>query len=57
MVVTMKISVIMFVIGMIAGAFAYKTLAVNDITAGACVDAGTKSLGQKWDEIMGIINE
>ena len=53
----MKLFVLAFLIGIVLGAFAYKTFAVNEITAGACVDAGTKSLGQKWDEIMGIIKE
>lgn len=49
--------ILALVIGLGAGFYAGKTVYDTPITAGNCVDTATKSIGEKFDEIMGIIKE
>lgn len=49
--------VLALVIGLGAGFYAGKVVYETPVTAGTCVDSATKSIGEKFDEIMGIIKE
>lgn len=40
-----------------AGIYSGKVMFEKEITAGACLDNSTKSIGEKYDDIMKIIKE
>lgn len=49
--------IILVVLAFGGGAYTGKVLFDSPVTAGKCLDTGTKSLGEKYDDIMKIIKE
>lgn len=47
--------VIILIVGLAGGLYGGKKIYQTPITAGQCVDAGTKSLGEKINEAIEII--
>lgn len=49
--------ILALVIGLGGGFYVGKVVYQTPITAGNCVDTATKSIGDKFDEIVGIIKQ
>lgn len=49
--------ILALVIGLGGGFYVGKVVFEKPVTAGTCVDTATKSISDKFDEIMGIVKE
>ena len=49
--------ILILIVGLGAGVWGGKKIYESPITAGTCVDSATKSIGEKFDEVVKVIKQ